>query len=129
MNNLTSRNRLTLKALLLFELPAAAPPTVCPEGYFHHWNDTSQPCVCYEPHAAYYGNNHKFGDENRQPDRLACQQSCAVHPECKFWTFRVPSKDEDQGYCYLKTKRGNLVVNITEYTSGTKNCPLPETKG
>ena len=86
-------------------------------------------CLCYEENTAYYGNNHRFGDENPQETRLACQRSCEAHPSCHFWTFRKPLEGEDSGLCYLKTKRENVTPNVTDYVSGSKGCKLPEWTG
>ena len=86
-------------------------------------------CLCYEEFTAYYGNNHRFGDENPQKTRLACQRSCEAHPSCHFWTFRKPLEGQDTGLCYLKTKRENVTPNVTDYVSGSKGCKLPEWTG
>ena len=101
----------------------------CPKGFFHLHNDTKNDCVCFEDNTAYFGNNHRFGAENPQFDRLGCQKSCEAHPDCKFWTFSKPSKKGDEGLCYLKTKRKNMKYNLTDYVSGTKQCQLPEWQG
>ena len=101
----------------------------CPEGFFHLYNDTTKACVCFEDNTAYFGNNHRFGAENPQFDRLGCQRSCEAHPECKYWTFSKPSVAGEEGLCYLKTKRENMKFNLTDYVSGTKHCRLPEWQG
>jgi type VI protein secretion system component Hcp len=95
-------------------------------------------CLCYEDNTAYYGNNHRFGDENPQKTRLDCQQSCQFHPSCHYWTFRKPIKkasagiveaEAGGGLCYLKLKRDNVNPNVTDYVSGSKFCQLPEWTG
>jgi hypothetical protein len=104
--------------------PTAATPPTCakPSAQF------GPNCTCFEDNAAYFGNNHKSGGENRQPNRLACQRSCADHAECKFWTFGKGTADD--GPCYLKTKRGDQVTyGMKDYVSGSKDCLLPEAKG
>ena len=101
----------------------------CPDQYFHLFNDTTKACVCFEDNTAYFGNNHRFGAENPQFDRLGCQQSCEAHPECKYWTFSKPSVAGEEGLCYLKTKRENMKFNLTDYVSGSKRCRLPEWQG
>ena len=100
----------------------------CPVGFFHLYNDTKNGCVCFEDNTAYFGNNHRFGAENPQLDRLGCQKSCVVHPECKFWTFKKPTNKGGKGLCYLKTKRANMKYILTEYVSGAKDCQLPNDK-
>ena len=85
--------------------------------------------LCFEEFTAYYGNNHRFGDENPQKTRLAFQRSCEAHPSCHFWTFRKPLEGQDTGLCYLKTKRENVTPNVTDYVSGSKGCKLPEWTG
>ena len=97
--------------------------------FFHLFNDTTKACVCFEDNTAYFGNNHRFGAENPQFDRLGCQSSCESHPECKYWTFSKPSEAGEEGLCYLKTKRGNMKYNLTDYVSGSKKCRLPEWQG
>ena len=101
----------------------------CPKGFFHLHNDTKNDCVCFEDNTAYFGNNHRFGAENPQFDRLGCQKSCEAHPDCKFWTFGKPSNKGDEGLCYLETKMKNVKYNLTDYVSGTKQCQLPEWQG
>jgi hypothetical protein len=92
-------------------------PFKCPEGTY------GDDCSCFEDNAAYFGNNDRLGNENPQPSRHACQQSCQHHPGCKFWTW---GKAEPTGPCYLKTKRENVGYNLTSYVSGNKFCKLPE---
>ena len=101
----------------------------CPKGFFHLFNDTTKACVCFEDNTAYFGNNHRFGAENPQFDRLGCQRSCESHPECNYWTFNKPSEAGEEGLCYLKTKRRNMKYNLTDYVSGSKKCRLPEWQG
>ena len=97
----------------------------CPAGHF------GPKCLCFEDNTAYYGNNHRFGDENPQKTRLECQRSCEAHPSCQFWTFRKPDPKNvaNGGLCYLKTKRENVTPNVTDYVSGSKGCKLPEWTG
>ena len=97
----------------------------CPEGYFHPSNTTDE-CVCFEDNTAYFQNNHKLGSKNFQKSRYDCQQSCAVHPKCKYWTYSKPQEEGHSGACYLKTARENVSRNLTRYVSGSKDCPLPE---
>ncbi|XP_040583657.2 LOW QUALITY PROTEIN: low-density lipoprotein receptor-related protein 2 [Lepeophtheirus salmonis] len=78
---------------------------------------------CFEDNTAYFGNNYRIGSENPQKSRLACQESCANHPECLFWTW---GKGDKTGPCYLKTARMNVQHNVSHYVSGSKNCLLPE---
>lgn len=92
-------------------------PFKCPDGTY------GDDCACFEDNAAYFGNNDRLGNENPQPSRHACQQSCQHHPSCKFWTW---GKAEPTGPCYLKTKRDNVGYNLTSYVSGNKFCKLPE---
>ena len=92
-------------------------PFKCPDGTY------GADCACFEDDAAYFGNNERVGNENPQPSRHACQQSCQHHPSCKFWTW---GKAEPTGPCYLKTKRDNVGYNLTSYVSGNKFCRLPE---
>ena len=91
-----------------------------------HWGPQ---CLCFEDNTAYYGNNHRFGDENPQKTRLDCQQSCEFHPSCEYWTFRKPIESGEAGLCYLKLKRENVRSNVTDYVSGSKTCRLPEWTG
>ena len=99
------------------EKPVFKQPGVCPP-------DTYGPeCACFEDETAYFGNNERLGNENPQPSRHACQQSCQHHPSCLFWTW---GKAEPTGPCYLKTKRDNVGYNLTNYVSGNKFCKLPE---
>ena len=101
-------------------------PDKCPTGRYVLGH-----CLCFEDNTAYYGNNNRFGDENPQKTRLACQRSCEAHPSCHFWTFRKPDPENvgAGGLCYLKTKRENVTPNVTDYVSGTKGCRLPEWTG
>jgi len=77
---------------------------------------------CLEDNKAYFGNNVVMGYKNIQKSRYDCQQSCAIHPQCNFWTWA-----KGDGRCYLKTVRDNVKTD-TSYLSGSKNCPLPEAK-
>ena len=96
---------------------AAAKKGKCPEDSY------GPQCACFEDDTAYFGNNDRAGNENPQPSRHACQQSCQHHPSCKYWTW---GKSEPTGPCYLKTKRENVGYNLTSYVSGNKFCKLPE---
>ncbi len=80
-------------------------------------------CTCFEDNTAYFGNNIRIGNDNPQPSRLACQQSCENHPSCTHWTW---GKATPTGPCYLKTKRENVGHNLDSYVSGSKLCQLPE---
>ena len=119
----------------------------CPEGYYRpgQVGETSQypngteiegsgsasekaDCVCFEEDTAYFQNNIKFGDKNFQKSRYDCQQSCAAHHLCQFWTWMKPVQEGHNGACFLKAKREN-VGESTRFVSGSKNCPLPEAPG
>lgn len=93
--------------------PRSLPTTDCP----------AENCSCFEDNTAYFGNNIRIGNDNPQPTRLACQQSCDNHPSCTHWTW---GKSTPTGPCYLKTKRDNVGHNLDSYVSGGKFCKLPE---
>ena len=78
-------------------------------------------CACFEDDTAYFGNNFVMGNDNPQPSRLACQQSCSKHPRCEYWTW-----DKRRRWCYLKTRRDGVTHNRPIYVSGSKRCLLPE---
>ena len=97
----------------------------CPSGYFGE----PPSCSCFEDNTAYYENNVKMGENNLQPSRLACQQSCSDHSECEFWTWAKRTKRTPGGYCYLIHNRANWTFATEHYVSGSKHCMLPEAKG
>ena len=78
-----------------------------------------------EENTDYYGNNYVCGYKNRKDSTLDCQQDCAANSNCKFWSFRKPEQRGNQGLCFLKTKKEN-VIKDANFTSGTKNCHLPD---
>merc|ERR1712215_76650 len=107
----------------MYEVTGKPEPSVtCPPGYF----GKPPSCSCFEDNTAYYGNNAKFGFDNLQPSRLACQKSCMDHPKCEFWTW---GKGTPVGPCYLKHTRDNETPGLDRYISGSKQCPLPEVTG
>ena len=81
---------------------------------------------CLEVGYAYYGNNipgklpHSY-----QPSQSACQQACAEHDGCSYWTW---SKGSAMGACYLKTSDAGK-SKADNYVSGTKDCNMAEEKG
>ena len=84
---------------------------------------------CREDGYAYYGNNipgklpHSY-----QPSQSACQQACAEHDGCSYWTWRRKEKGWAMAPCYLKTsKAGREASSI--YISGSKDCKMSEEKG
>ena len=79
---------------------------------------------CWEDNYAYYYNTIP-GSMSYQPSRSACQQACAEHYGCSYWTWR---KGSAMGECYLKTSRAGRQL-ATGFVSGTKDCNLPEEKG
>merc|ERR1719369_321751 len=107
----------------MYEVTGKPEPSVtCPPGYF----GKPPSCSCFEDNTAYFGNNAKFGLDNLQPSRLACQKSCMDHPKCEFWTW---GKGTPVGPCYLKHTRDNVTPGLDRYISGSKQCPLPEVTG
>merc|ERR1712215_190807 len=107
----------------IYEVTGKPEPLVtCPPGYF----GKPPSCSCFEDNTAYFGNNAKFGFDNLQPSRLACQKSCMDHPKCEFWTW---GKGTPVGQCYLKHTRDNVTPGLDRYISGSKQCPLPEVTG
>ena len=80
-------------------------------------------CACFEDDTAYFGYNIVMGWMNPQPSRSACQQSCAEHPSCAYWTW---DKRSHEGQCFLKTSRAGVTHNRLRYISGSKGCLLPE---
>ena len=80
-------------------------------------------CWMEEGYAYYY--NTIPGGMSYQPSRLACQQACAEHDGCSYWTWR---KGSAMGECFLKTSRAGREL-ATDFVSGTKDCNLPEEKG
>ena len=111
---------------------ALAKPLTQSNATVLHQPLTKEPC--FEENTAYYGNNHKFGHENRLKTRLDCQKSCESNSECNFWTFYNPKGPWNHqmpgflGYCYLKRKRENVTPDSVGYVSGSKYCQLPEAK-
>ena len=75
-------------------------------------------CVCSEEGTAYF----------LIQSRHDCQQSCAAHHLCKYWTWMKPAQEGQKGGCFLKARREN-VEEKTRYVSGSKSCPLPEVPG
>ena len=73
---------------------------------------------------AYFWNNLP-GMPIYQPSKSACQQACAEHDGCSYWTWK---KGSAMGACYLKTSRAGRQL-ATGFVSGTKDCNLPEEKG
>ena len=78
-------------------------------------------CACFEDDTAYFRNNIVMGQNNPQPSRLACQQSCAQQAGCAYWTW-----DKRLHWCYLKTSSAGVTHNVPQYVSGSKRCLLPE---
>ena len=77
---------------------------------------------CWEDNTAYYGNNIP-GSMSYQPSMSACQQSCAEHAGCYYWTW-----GRGAGECYLKTSSDGRQPT-SDYVSGTKDCNVPKEKG
>ena len=101
----------------------------CPDGLFHDFHGRNKKCVCFEDNAVYFHNVVKHDGDTHQSSRLACQQSCKEHPECKFWSFEKLSANKKEGLCVLRTKRANIKYNWPKFVSGAKNCQLPEWQG
>ena len=82
-------------------------------------------CTCFEENKAYFHNNIVLGTKNLQPSRSACQQSCAEHSGCSYWTW-----GRGHGECYLKTSddgRMSMEGMTDVYVSGSKDCnDVPE---
>ena len=70
---------------------------------------------CREDGYAYYGNNIP-GQPSYQPSESACQQACAQHDGCSYWSFGSASEA-----CYLKTSSAGKEP-AANYVSGTKDC-------
>ena len=70
---------------------------------------------CREDGYAYYGNNIP-GQPSYQPSESACQQACAQHDGCSYWSFGSASEA-----CYLKTSSAGK-EQAANYVSGTKDC-------
>ena len=77
--------------------------------------------VCFEDDTIYIVANIVMGQNNPQPSRLACQQSCAQQAGCAYWTW-----DKRLHWCYLKTSSAGVTHNMPQYVSGSKRCLLPE---
>ena len=80
---------------------------------------------CWEDNTAYYGNNIP-DSMSYQPSTSACQQLCAEHSRCSYWTW-----GRRAGECYLKTSddgRMSMSPMTDVYVSGTKDCNVPEEK-
>ena len=73
---------------------------------------------------AYYGNNLQ-GMPVYQPSKFACQQACAEHDGCSYWTW---DWGWASGSCYLKMSNAGRQTS-DNYVSGTKDCNAPEEKG
>ena len=81
---------------------------------------------CWENNTAYFGNNIPES-MSYQLSTSACQQSCAEHSGCSYWTW-----GRGHGECYLKTSddgRMSMEGMTDVYVSGTKDCnDVPEEK-
>ena len=80
---------------------------------------------CWENNTAYFGNNIPES-MSYQLSTSACQQSCAEHSGCSYWTW-----GRRAGECYLKTSddgRMSMSPMTDDYVSGTKDCNVPEEK-
>ena len=79
---------------------------------------------CWEDNYAYFENDIP-NSKSYQPSKSACQQACAEHDGCSYWTWR---KGSAMGACYLKTS--NAGRRQSDYhNSGTKDCDTSEKKG
>ena len=77
---------------------------------------------CEEDKYAYQGNNIP-NSKSYQPSKSACQQACAEHDGCSYWTWSKGST-----MCYLKTSKAGK-RRADNYVSGTKDCNMSEEKG
>ena len=79
---------------------------------------------CWEDNYAYFENDIP-NSKSYQPSKSACQQACAEHDGCSYWTWR---KGSAMGACYLKTSDTGKEP-ADKYISGTKDCNMSEEKG
>ena len=102
-------------------IPCSKQPEVvskCADPLTQFGND----CACFD--TAYFGNNIVFGWDNKQPSWSACQQSCAEHAGCAYWTWRQRA---GWGPCYLKGSRaGGTHKRRKGFVSGSMACLHPD---
>ena len=77
---------------------------------------------CEEVGYAYYRNTLPNG-RSYQPSKSACQQACAEHVGCSYWSWSKGST-----MCYLKTSKAGKGP-AENYISGSKDCNMSEEKG
>ena len=75
---------------------------------------------CLEVGYAYIGNNI-LSMPVYKPSESACQQACAEHDGCSYWTWRRKEKGWAMAPCYLKTSKAGREASSV-YISGSKDC-------